>query len=77
MDPEIISRAGGHGSDSAPVSCEEVCSNDEADEVDDNYNTDDEVEVNKLRCKDEQSIRVKFCPNKAVVFAHIRKNGVT
>ena len=59
------------------MSGEEVCGDEEADEVDDNYDTDDEVEINKLGCKDEQSVGVEFCSQEAVVLAHIWQDGVT
>jgi len=60
MNPEIVTRACCHSSNSAPVASEEVSSDDEADVVADDNDSDDEVEVNKLRRINIQSIGVEF-----------------
>ena len=49
MHPQIVSIAGLHVPDSAPVGGEEVSGDDETDEVADHDETDDEVEIKKFR----------------------------
>ena len=66
-----------HVPDSAPVGGKEVSSDEETDEVTDHDDTDDEVEIDKLRGEDEHDIRVKLSTQEASVSSHIGKYGVT
>ena len=53
MHPQIVSIAGLHVPDSAPVGGEEVSGDNETDEVASHDDTDDEVEVKEFRGEDE------------------------
>ena len=66
-----------HVPDSAPVGGEEVSGDEETDEVADDYDTDDEVEVDELRCEYEHCIRIVFSPQEASIATHIGEDRAT
>ena len=66
-----------HVPDRAPVGGEEVTSDYETNEVADHDDTDDEVEVDELRCEYEHYIRSVFCPQEASISTHIGEDRTT